>query len=161
MRSDAEVLNTYPSVFQTAPISSLGEQQRPAGVEDSGSWRRKQGKSGWQQYSRALKCLWDKDVSLTWSWLICEKHCPEQGQEAGNSPTPLSTAVGRLWWGRLLLDVLIKKNYLLHRERSKKTPSHTVATKQGTAAHEPSLVEEQYFSSKPHVSAWLGEAILP
>lgn len=24
--SDAEVLNTYPSVFQTAPISSLREQ---------------------------------------------------------------------------------------------------------------------------------------
>lgn len=26
MESDAEALNTYPSVFQTAPISSLQEQ---------------------------------------------------------------------------------------------------------------------------------------
>lgn len=34
-----------------------------------------------------------------------------------------------LCWGRLL-DVLIKKNYLLHLERSNKTPSHTVASKQ-------------------------------
>lgn len=37
MGSDAEALNTYPSVFQTAPISSLQEQSGPAGVEHSGS----------------------------------------------------------------------------------------------------------------------------
>lgn len=69
--------------------------------------------------------------------------------------------MGLLWWGRLLLNDLMKKNYPLHLERSKKTPSHTVASEQGTTTQEPSLVEEQYFSSKSHVSAWLGEEILP
>lgn len=127
--------STFTHLFSKQLLSAPSEDSEDQQVWSTGSWQRKQGKPGWQQYWslwRALKCLLDKDVSLIWSWLTFEKHCPEQGQEAGNSPTPLRTAVGLLWWGRLLLNVLIKQNYLLHLERSKKTPSHTVASKQGT-----------------------------
>lgn len=75
--------------------------------------------------------LLDRDASLFWSWLIFEQHCPEQGQEAGNFPTPRRTAVG-LWQGTFLLNGLMEKNYLLHLERSRKTHSHAVASNQGT-----------------------------
>lgn len=104
--------------------------------------------------------LFNRGISLFYSCLIFEKHCPEESQDAG-SPSPwqesYETAIGET----ILLNDLVENNYFLHLERGSTMPSHAVASNQETT-----LTEEQYLSAaiifcskatKSQVSAWLGK----
>lgn len=75
--------------------------------------------------------LFNRGISLFYSCLIFEKHCPEQSQDAG-SPNPWQESYETAMGETILLNHLVEKNYFLHLERGSTMPSHAVASNQET-----------------------------